>query len=133
MSEQHQGGCHCGRVRYALSAPLEDVAHCHCSVCRRTSGGIVMTWLTAPLSSLQWLQGTPNVYASSATCTRYFCPHCGAQLALFTSLSPNTVDITVATLDQPEQAPATRHIWVGSRLPWLQLDPQLPDEQEEVL
>ena len=92
-----------------------------------------MTWLTVPLSSLQWLQGTPSEYSSSATCTRYFCSCCGAQLALFTRLSPNTVDITVATLDGPEQAPANRHIWVGTRLSWLQLDPQLPDEQEEVL
>jgi hypothetical protein len=24
---------------------LRDIAHCHCSICRRTTGGIPTTWL----------------------------------------------------------------------------------------
>jgi hypothetical protein len=54
-------------------------------------------------------------------------------LALLTSLSPSTLDLTIATLDHPEAVPADRHIWVSSRLPWLHLDPQLPEEDEEQL
>jgi len=90
-------------------------------------------WITVPLASFKWLRGTPAEYASSPTCTRFFCPGCGAQLALLTQLGPATLDVTVATLDHPQQAPADRHIWVSSRLPWLQLDPQLPQEEEERL
>ncbi|WP_172148261.1 MULTISPECIES: GFA family protein [Pseudomonas] len=131
MTEIHSGGCQCGAMRYQFAAPLNDIAHCHCTVCRRSSGGIVTTWLTVPLASFRWLAGTPGQYASSASCTRSFCPTCGAQLTLFTTLSPQTLDITVATLDQPELAPADRHIWVQSRLPWLHLDEQLPEEQQE--
>lgn len=133
MAETHTGGCHCGRLRYAVSAPLRDIAHCHCSICRRTSGGIVTTWATVPLASFGWLQGSPAAYASSASCLRYFCGHCGCQLALFTSLSPDSLDITVASLDEPELVPADRHIWVKSRLPWLHLDEGLPEEDEEIL
>jgi hypothetical protein len=129
----HQGGCHCGQLRYAVSAALQNIAHCHCSICRRTSGGLITTWLTVPLASFSWLRGTPAEYASSATCIRYFCSGCGAQLALFTRLSPDSLDVTVATLDHPEAAPADRHIWVSSRLPWLQLDPHLPVEDQEIL
>lgn len=131
MSEVHTGGCQCGALRYQFQAPLQDIAHCHCSICRRSSGGIVTTWITVPLASFQWLAGEPRTYASSASCTRSFCPHCGAQLALFTTHSPTTLDVTIATLDHPEQAPADRHIWVSSRLPWLYLDPQLPEEDQE--
>ena len=131
MSEVHGGGCQCGALRYQFQAPLRDIAHCHCSVCRRSSGGIVTTWITVPLASFRWLAGTPREYASSASCTRSFCPTCGAQLCLFTTLSPQTLDVTVATLDHPELAPADRHIWVQSRLPWLHLDQQLPEEQQE--
>lgn len=131
MSENHQGGCLCGGLRYEFTAPLQDIAHRHCSTCRRSSGGIVTTWITVPLTSFRWLAGTPREYASSATCTRSFCPTCGAQLTLFTHLSPHSLDITIATLDQPELAPADRHIWVQSRLPWLHLDEHLPHEQQE--
>lgn len=131
MSENHQGGCLCGGLRYEFTAPLQDIAHCHCSTCRRSSGGIVTTWISVPLTSFRWLAGAPREYASSATCTRSFCPTCGAQLTLFTRLSPHSLDITIATLDEPALAPADRHIWVQSRLPWLHLDEHLPQEQQE--
>jgi hypothetical protein len=131
MPDVHTGGCHCGHLRYLFRAPLRDIAHCHCSICRRTSGGLVVTWITVPRTAFQWTAGTPREYASSASCTRYFCGDCGAQLALFTTLSPDSLDVTIATLDHPEQAAADRHIWVSSRLPWLTLDPQLPEEREE--
>ncbi|MCG4453009.1 MULTISPECIES: GFA family protein [unclassified Pseudomonas] len=131
MSDVHSGGCQCGALRYQFRAPLRDIAHCHCSVCRRSTGGILTTWITVPLTSFAWLAGTPTEFASSASCTRSFCPSCGAHLTLFTTLSPETLDITVATLDQPERAPADRHIWVQNRLPWLHVDEQLPQEQQE--
>lgn len=133
MSEQHVGGCHCGGVRYRFDGPLVDIAHCHCSICRRVSGGLVTTWITLPRSAFAWVVGPPEQYDSSATCTRYFCSNCGAQLALVTQLSPESIDVTIATLDHPELAPAGRHIWVQSRLQWLHLDEQLPEEDGEVL
>ncbi|MNN43681.1 Glutathione-dependent formaldehyde-activating enzyme [compost metagenome] len=133
MAELHTGGCHCGQLRYAVEAPLDDIAHCHCSICRLTTGGIVTTWATVPLTSFCWTAGTPAEYASSNAAVRYFCPRCGCQLAFHTKLSPDSLDVTVATLDRPESAPANRHIWVKSRLSWLNLDPQLPEEDEESL
>ena len=70
MAELHPGGCHCGQLRYAVEAPLDDIAHCHCSICRRTTGGIVTTWATVPLASFRWTAGTPAEYASSSTSVR---------------------------------------------------------------
>lgn len=131
MSDIHRGGCQCGAVRYQFQAPLRDIAHCHCSICRRSTGGILVTWITVPFEAFVWLQGEPARYASSTTCARYFCGSCGAHLALFTSLSPQSLDVTIATLDHPEQAPADRHIWTQSRLPWLTVDAQLPEEVQE--
>jgi hypothetical protein len=52
-------------------------------------------------------------------------------MALVTDLSPASIDVTIATLDHPEQAPAERHIWTDNRLPWLHLDEHLPGEPEE--
>lgn len=133
MDNTQTGGCHCGQIKYQFTAPLKDIAHCHCSICRRTTGGIVTTWITIPLKAFQWLKDTPAKYQSSASCSRYFCQNCGAHLALFTTQSPNTIDVTIATLDHPELAPADKHIWVKNQLPWLHLDEHLPEEDEEVL
>ena len=131
MANIHTGGCHCGHLRYQFSGPLHDIAHCHCSICRRVSGGIVTTWITVPAADFAWLGGAPSRYDSSASCVRYFCPTCGAQVALITQLSPQSIDVTIGTLDHPENAPAERHIWSDSRLPWLHLDEHLPSEAEE--
>lgn len=133
MTDVTEGGCHCGALRYRLEGDLTDVAHCHCSICRRVSGGLVVTWLTLPCSGFTWLAGTPKRYMAPATCSRYFCANCGAHVALTTVLSPDSIDVTVATLDHPERVRANRHIWTGSRLPWLHLDDDLPGEAQESL
>lgn len=133
MSEVHEGGCHCGAVRYRVAGALEDVAHCHCSVCRGVTGGLLVTWATVRCDDFQWLQGTPQRYDSSASCVRYFCSRCGAHMALTTDLSPESIDITLTTLDAPERVRPNRHIWTESRLPWLHLDEQLPGEPGETL
>lgn len=92
-----------------------------------------MTWVSVPLEAFKWLAGSPAAYDSGPTCVRYFCNNCGAHVALFSRNSPQTMDITIATLDHPELTPADRHIWTDSRLPWLHLDEQLPGEREESL
>ncbi len=132
MHEFNEGGCHCGALRYRLVGALTDVAHCHCSICRRVSGGLVVTWITLPYACFQWLAGTPRAYRAPASCTRYFCGKCGAHVALVTLHSPQTIDITVGTLDAPQQVPAQRHIWTDNRLPWLHLDEHLPGEAGEL-
>ncbi len=127
------GGCHCGSLRYQFEAALDDIAHCHCSICRRTSGGTVMTWISVPVTSFQWTEGSPTTYDSGPSCVRYFCNNCGAQLALLSRNSPQDIDVTVATFDHPEATPAKRHIWIENRLPWLRLDEQLPGETGEAV
>ena len=133
MTDVSEGGCHCGALRYQLQGELHDIAHCHCSICRRVSGGLVVTWLTVPRSRFTWLAGTPRRYVAPASCSRYFCGNCGAHVALVTTRSPQSIDVTVGTLDHPERVQARRHIWTSSRLPWLHLDEDLPGEAEERL
>ena len=128
----NRGGCHCRNLRYAIDLDaLTDVANCHCSICRRTTGGTYMTWATVPLASFRWEQGAPAVYAATPESERYFCPNCGAQLILFTTLAPDSIDVAVTTLDEPELFPPDRNIWVGSKLPWVELEAGLPWEGEE--
>ncbi len=33
----HEGGCHCGRVRFQVTAPARlNVADCNCSICAKS-------------------------------------------------------------------------------------------------
>ncbi|MBK8336395.1 MAG: GFA family protein [Sterolibacteriaceae bacterium] len=117
-----RGACHCGTCRYALDADtLDDVANCHCTICRRTTGATLVTWATLPRAKFRWTAGTPARYRSSAPSLRYFCANCGAQLAFEHADWPGTIDITTATLEHPERFPPTRHIWMTTHLPWMPL------------
>ena len=37
----------------------------------------------------------------------------------------DTIDVTTATLDRPEQFPPTREIWIEHKVPWATLNPDL--------
>src|SRR5260370_8280396 len=48
------GGCHCGNVRYTITAPAVDTHHCHCSICRKVHGAIFVTLSIFPRSGVQF-------------------------------------------------------------------------------
>jgi len=128
------GSCHCGYVQYRIERDvLNDVANCHCSICRRCSGGTFVTWATVPRECFSWLTHAPASYRATAQSERYFCPRCGAQLALYTDLAPHTIDVTVSTLEQADRFAPDREIWVASKLAWVTLSDALPHEDEEIL
>jgi len=129
-SEMREGGCLCGAVRYRLTGPVAPSVHCHCTMCRRASGAPVVTWLTVPSAGFAVIKGALKTRASSSHGARGFCPDCGAQMTFVTSRRPDDVDVSVGTLDKPEDHPPRHHIWTSSRLSWLHLDEHLPDYPE---
>ncbi len=129
-----KGSCHCGYLQMVVEQDdLTDVANCHCSICRRSTGGTFVTWATVPKDCLKWVGGTPAVYRATENSQRFYCPRCGAQMALYTDLAPQTVDVTVSTLDRVDEFPPTREIWVKNKIKWVKLSKSLVHEDEEVL
>lgn len=127
----HTGGCFCGALRYRLTHPLDDTAHCHCRMCQQAVGAAMVTWTTVPASAFAWTAGHPSEYRSSAHAARSFCRDCGTSLTFRVDGDP-LIDVTVASLDDPDQATATRNIWTGSRLALMKgFDRDLPDNLEE--
>src|ERR1700733_11721377 len=35
MAQTYEGGCHCGRVRFRVTADLSRVTECNCSICAK--------------------------------------------------------------------------------------------------
>jgi hypothetical protein len=112
------GGCLCGALRYSLSETPGDAGYCHCRMCQRASGAPVMAFGTVPLTALTWKAGTPSRYRSSDLAERWFCARCGTSIAIHADYQPDTVDIALATLDDPDAVPPGFHIWTASRVGW---------------
>ena len=94
-------------------------------MCRRASGAVALTFVIFPSQSVTWL-APPARYDSSAFAWRQFCADCGTPLAYNFRERPETVAVTLGSLDHPERAPAHYSIWLEDRLPWLKLDDHLP-------
>ncbi len=122
-----EGGCQCGRVRYVLLSPPTG-SFCHCRMCQRATGGVfaALTWL--PKADFAWTRGEPAVFASSSVATRAFCRDCGTPLT-FTYNDTDGTNVTMGSLDDPEQANMSGHYGVESRVSWLRLCDGLPEER----
>lgn len=126
-----QGQCFCGAVRYELSGPYREATDCHCTICRKTSGAASVAWVTVQRDQFRWLVGTPNSFRSSDHATRSFCGRCGTPLTFCSDSLPDEIDVTIASLDDPEQVPPEDHIWVSSKLGWVEISDRLPQFEKE--
>jgi len=120
------GGCFCGAVRYRVRAATRDVSHCHCGICRRTTGAPFVTWATFPAARFAFTAGTPAELRSTPRAVRQFCGTCGTALTFREAARPNSVDVTVGSMDQPGAVVPAAHIWTSSQLAWLRLADDLP-------
>ncbi|HEX3209530.1 MAG TPA: GFA family protein [Geminicoccaceae bacterium] len=121
-----EGGCLCGRMRYRIEGAPRDAGYCHCRMCQRAAGAPVVPWLTAARQEFAWTAGEPAVYASSPGAERLFCPACGSQLVFRALAEPETLDVTLASLDDPAPIAPGHHIWTTSRIPWFETRDDLP-------
>ncbi|UFN47125.1 GFA family protein [Roseomonas sp. OT10] len=121
-----QGGCLCGQVRYeAEGAPFHPTI-CHCGMCRRAAGAPMVAWFSVPREGFRWVAGEPARYASSPGATRCFCRRCGTSLTFAAAQTPDEIDVTTASLDDPEAVPPRDHTHVATRLSWVATDDGLP-------
>lgn len=109
------GGCLCGRIHYRIELPPRLVVHCHCRLCQLASGALFLTWATFDASAFHLTAGGPVVNESSATGRRHFCADCGTPLMMTVEGDLDQIDVTLASLDEPDRFPVEHNIWVGSR------------------
>ena len=120
------GQCHCGAVKYEMSADTIYQAFCHCRDCRRQTGAPLVAWALVPNDKLK-VTGETKQYASSEHGRRHFCPHCGTSLFYTNApMFPSATDVQIATLDDPDAMPPQIHVQVAERVGWMKNDDGLP-------
>lgn len=120
-----EGGCVCGKVRYASqSAPFAS-DYCHCDTCRRLSGAPITAWMDFKSSEVTF-HGQISEFQTSEKIYRGFCSDCGSRLTYRHVDHPDYITLTVTSLDNPEQVTPTYHIYTEERLHWLTVEDELP-------
>ena len=87
-----------------------------------------MVFATVPSDDYRYESGETAVrqVKSSNFGYRAFCGECGTPLYTHVAHQPDTLDFSVATLDEPERLRPGFHIFWSSRLSWVEIDDDLP-------
>ena len=95
----HNGGCHCGRVRFQVIAPAKlDVADCNCSVCSK----FAYLHLIVPAARFTLLSGREalSTYTfNTHVAQHYFCATCGVKSFYLPRSHPDGISVNVRCID----------------------------------
>ena len=121
------GGCLCGAVRFQITAKPLAAYYCHCSMCRKNSGGgMFMACATVPLEGFAFTKGKPAAYESTPGNLRLFCAACGTPLSCQVAEDPKLAEFNLGCLDDPDLIKPEFHAFTSSQVSWCEIDDDLP-------
>jgi hypothetical protein len=138
-----KGSCHCGSVRFEVTAahPYPFML-CYCSICRKTAGaGGYSINLGADFASLnvagdEYISVYRPILRNSQTGEeevspgeRHFCSRCGSALWGWDPRWPELVHPHASAIDTPLPVPPVRtHMMLGSKAAWVPVNAQPHDK-----
>lgn len=119
------GGCHCGALRYHVSAPPLMIYNCHCTNCQKITGSAFVVSATIAESAFEFTAGAPKTveWVSDAGNRRFgwFCGDCGSRIAHGQIPSAGFLSLRAGTLDDTSWVEPVGDIWTRSAQPWVKL------------
>ena len=115
-----RGECNCGAVAFEIRTDVSDVYVCHCSICRRSTGGNGIAVIVVDNDVFRWLRGENEISTwkkPGADWQTWFCRICGSTLPGINDASRMFVPAGLIS-DGGEALRVVHHIWVDSRAPW---------------
>lgn len=121
------GGCHCGALRYRLSAPPLMIYNCHCTNCQKITGSAFTTAATVPEAALAFTKGAPKrvEWRADSGAVRYglFCGDCGGRIVNGAVPSIGMFSLRTGTLDDTGWVEPVGDIWTKSAQAWVRFGP----------
>jgi hypothetical protein len=93
-----QGGCHCGRVRFRVTAELDGVTECNCSVCAK-KGFLHLIVAPEDFTLLKGEDELATYQFNTRTAKHTFCRTCGVHAFYTPRSDPDKIDVNVRCLD----------------------------------
>lgn len=118
MSDQavlpvRSGSCLCRGVTFRVRGEPLRVGLCHCTDCRKSSGGPYSAYAVWPLDAYEQESGYTASYAN-----RSFCTTCGGRVAW---LSDGEAEVMIGSLDDvPTNLAPSYELWTKRREHWLE-------------
>ncbi|MTH97902.1 GFA family protein [Roseibium sp. RKSG952] len=113
MGERLSGGCLCGDVRFTAVPVDQTMQVCHCEMCRKWTGGVLMAVACGPHVEFE-SEAALSVYKSSAYGERVFCKSCGSTLA-WRLQDGSHASMSAQAFDDPARFALTSEIFVDEQ------------------
>ena len=107
-----EGGCHCGRVRFRVTASLDRVTQCNCSICAKKG----FLHLIVPPAQFELLRGKDDLTTyefNTGIAKHTFCKHCGIHPFYVPRSDPDKVDVNARCLDGIDATAITPKLFDG--------------------
>jgi hypothetical protein len=108
--DRFTGGCLCGNVRLLAKGRPYRVGICHCLDCRKHHGALFHASAIFPQDAVE-IEGETRDWAG-----RFFCPCCGSSVFARTG---DEIEVSLGSLDAPDQLKPTYELWTVRREAWL--------------
>jgi hypothetical protein len=123
-STSFSGGCLCGAVAFEVDHAEGPFEHCHCSRCRKVSGGTGMPTIAVRRDALRFVRGRTLVASFEAPVLREpppfrstFCRVCGSPVPDPEPRGP-LVEIPAGLVEGDPGVRLDKHIYVDLAAPW---------------
>ncbi len=123
-----KGRCFCGKNRYEVSNEFFEVMYCHCSNCRKLHSSAFAVYGATKVENFHWINSSPTLveFKSSLAVTRHFCGTCGSLLVSTDNTEPDTIYLSLGTVDEPSNILPEYHQFASSRVSWCKVQDGLP-------
>lgn len=114
-----EGSCLCIGIRFTITGRRSLISICHCSLCRKTTGGGGAAEITVDAQGFTWITGRDLVGDGPK---HTFCRTCGAHIP-YAIAGGKQINVPVGSLDGNPTIAVGRHIYVGSKAHWETIGP----------
>ena len=129
------GGCHCGALRYQVTAVPLGVYNCHCTNCQRVGGGAFATNVVLIPNAVKFVHGNPREirWTSDAGNERFgrFCADCGTRIVHGLPAGQPVLTLRSGTLDDRSWINPVADFWTASAQPWIDFSGLRPSFEYE--
>jgi hypothetical protein len=96
----HKGGCHCGRVRFEVTAPARiEVKDCNCSMCSK-AGFLHLIVPRAQFRLLSGMEALTEYRFNTGKARHLFCSVCGIKSFYVPRSHPDGYSVNARCLDE---------------------------------
>lgn len=108
------GGCHCGRVKFEIKVPAQQIVHrCNCSICLKTG----FLHVIVPKEQFRLLEGEADLaeYRFNTGVARHlFCRVCGIKSFYVPRSHPDGYSVNLNCVELPDDVQVTIEDFDGS-------------------